>query len=181
MGAAGFRIETPRLVLRPFSEADLPALARIGADPRVAPMMGTIPMPWPARERRLWVEKSRFRGEIGFRCAIARRDGALIGAAGLGAAPASLAYFLDPDIWGHGYATEAMRAFLGWVFDRFPGLDVIAADRFADNPGSGRVLEKLGFARTGQGTGSSLARLEPAPNIHYRLMRRTFEAIHEIS
>lgn len=182
MGAAGeFRVETPRLTLRPFTPADVAPLVRIGGDARVAAMMGTIPIPWSEAEARHWIDRGRFRGGVGFRLAIARRDGALIGAAGLGGAPAALAYFLDPAEWGQGYATEAMGAFLAACFRRLPGLDVIAADHFADNPGSARVLAKLGFSRTGGGTGRSLARLEPAPNIHYRLFRRTFEAAHEIS
>ncbi|MBN2907285.1 MAG: GNAT family N-acetyltransferase [Rhodobacteraceae bacterium] len=175
MGAAQvFEVETPRLLIRPFAEGDVGPLARIGADPRVAPMMGTIPMPWPEAAVRHWIARSRFRGDIGFRLAIARRGGGLIGVAGLGGAPASLAYFLDPTEWGQGYATEAMRAFLAAVFARFRGLDVVAADHYADNPASGRVLLKLGFVRLGTGMGRSLARLEPAPNIHYRLIRETF-------
>jgi len=181
MGAGSdFRIETPRLTLRPFTDDDVAPLARIGADPRVAPMMGTIPVPWPEDDVRRWIARSRFRGAVGFRLAIVRRGGGLVGGAGLGGAPASLAYFLDPACWGQGYATETMRAFLAACLARFPGLDVVAADHFADNPGSGRVLEKLGFRRTGPGMGRSLARLEPAPNIHYRLMRAEFEARHEV-
>ncbi|ANB34435.1 RimJ/RimL family protein N-acetyltransferase [Rhodovulum sulfidophilum] len=180
-GAAdGFRIETPRLVLRAFRPADLDALLRIGRDPRVAPMMCSLPVRWTRRQAATWVARSRFRGEPAFRLAIDGRDEGLLGVAGLGGAPASLAYFLDPAVWGRGYATEAMRGFLAGVFARFPGLDVLAADHFADNPGSGRVLGKLGFERLGPGTGRSLARLEPAPNIHYRLMRANFEALHEI-
>lgn len=177
MGARGeIFARSPRLVLGPIAQDDLPALARIGADPRVAAMMGTIPIPWPDAAMRRWVAKSRFRGEVGFRLAVIRPDTGMIGVVGLAGAPASLAYFLDPDHWGRGYATEAARAFVGACFARFRGLDVIAADHFADNPGSGRVLQKLGFRSTGQGVGKSLARLEPAPNIHYRLWRSTFEA-----
>ncbi|WP_165905292.1 GNAT family N-acetyltransferase [Rhodovulum euryhalinum] len=172
---------TPRLVLRPFGPGDIAALARIGADSRVAAMMGTIPVPWPAAEIRFWIDKARFRGEVGYRAAIALRDGALIGGCGLWGAPASLSYFLDPAQWGRGLATEAARAFLSDAFARFPGLDVVTADHFADNPASARVLAKLGFERTGVGMGPSLARLEPAPNIHYRLMRASFEVSHEIS
>ncbi|MBK1635631.1 GNAT family N-acetyltransferase [Rhodovulum adriaticum] len=168
--------ETPRLVIRPFHADDMPGLARIGADPRVASMMGTIPTPWPEAEMRLWVAKSRFRGTVGFRQAVALKEGGLIGVVGLGGAPAALAYFLDPARWGQGYATEAARAFVIACFARLPGLDVIAADHFADNPASGHVLRKLGFRPTGQGMGKSRARLEPAANIHYRLWRSTFEA-----
>lgn len=172
-----FAVETPRLRLGPFSTADLPALNAIGADPRVAPMMGSIPVPWPAAQARAWVEKGRFRGRVGFRLGIYEKGGGLIGAAGLGGAPASLAYFLGPEHWGKGYATEAAQGLIAAAFARFPRLTVIAADCYADNPGSARVLEKLGFQRTGTGMGTSLARLEPAPNIHYRLSRYSFEAV----
>ncbi|TCP40898.1 GNAT family N-acetyltransferase [Rhodovulum marinum] len=182
MGAASeFRVETPRLALGPLKAEDGPALGRIATDPRVAPMMGTIPVPWPDAARALWIARSRFRGDVGFRLGIAgRHDGRVIGVCGLGGAPAALAYFLDPDEWGKGYATEAMHAFVSACFARFRWLDVIAADHFADNPGSARVLAKLGFEPTGRGMGRSLARLEPAPNIHYRLFRVAFEASHEI-
>ncbi|TCP60523.1 RimJ/RimL family protein N-acetyltransferase [Rhodovulum bhavnagarense] len=178
--ADDFHIETPRLTLRPFAGEDLRTLARIATDPRVAPMMGTIPVPWPEREMRLWVDRARFRGTVGFRLAIAKRQGGVIGTIGLGGAPASLAYFLDPAHWGRGYATEAARVFLAGCFARFPGLDVVGADHYFDNPASGRVLEKLGFRPTGRGIGHSRARLEPAANIHYRLWRSSFEARHEI-
>ncbi|ARC88372.1 GNAT family N-acetyltransferase [Rhodovulum sp. MB263] len=182
--ADGFRVETPRLVLRAFRPADLDALMRIGRDPRVARMMCSLPVRWTRRQAATWVARSCFRGEPAFRLAIEGRNDecseGLVGVAGIAGAPVSLAYFLDPAVWGRGYATEAMRGFLAAVFARFPGLDVLAADHFADNPGSGRVLGKLGFERLGCGTGRSLARLEPAPNIHYRLIRAKFEALHEI-
>ncbi|TCM77326.1 GNAT family N-acetyltransferase [Rhodovulum steppense] len=183
MGAASaFIVETPRLVIRPLAATDGPTLGRIATDPRVAPMMGTIPVPWSDSERALWIAKGRFRGEVGFRVGVARRgDGQLIGACGLWGAPAGLFYFLDPTQWGRGFATEALRAFLAASFVRLPGLDVVTADHFADNPASARVLQKLGFRQIGTGMGQSLARLEPAPNIHYRLFRTSFEAVHEIS
>ncbi|HDR29267.1 GNAT family N-acetyltransferase [Rhodovulum sp.] len=182
MGAAsGLVLLTPRLSIRPLSAADAPVLGRIATDPRVAPMMGTIPVPWPEAERALWIARGRFRGEVGFRLGIALADGPLIGACGLWGAPPGLFYFLDPARWGRGLATEAMRALLAACFVRLPGLDVVTADHFADNPASARVLQKLGFQRIGTGMGHSLARLEPAPNIHYRLFRTSFEAVHEIS
>ena len=56
------------------------------------------------------------------------------------------------------------------------------ADHFADNPVSGRVLHEQGFEKIGEGTGKSAARLEPAPNVLYRLTKQQFKAAkHEIS
>jgi RimJ/RimL family protein N-acetyltransferase len=57
-------------------------------------------------------------------------------------------YWLARRHWGRGYATEAGRALLATARD---GLRVKRLDsaHFLDNPASGRVLEKLGFAPIG--------------------------------
>ncbi|MFN7597978.1 MAG: GNAT family N-acetyltransferase, partial [Cereibacter sp.] len=82
----------------------------------------------------------------------------------------SCACFIDPAHAGQGYATEAMQALLADVIPRF-ALTGIEADHFADNPASGRVLLKLGFVKTGTGTGTSGARDGPAPTVLYRRMK----------
>lgn len=89
-----------------------------------------------------------------------------------------LFYFLDPAAAGHGYATEAMRGFIGFLFDQFDQ-DALYADVFTDNPGSEHVLCKLGFDRTGAGMGVSAARLEPFPVSHYRLTQHQFRAAEQ--
>jgi RimJ/RimL family protein N-acetyltransferase len=61
-----------------------------------------------------------------------------------------------------------MIEFLADSFERYD-IDAVVADHFADNPASGAVLRKLGFQKTGESTGTSAARLEPAPVIDYLL------------
>ena len=165
-------IETERLVLRPLNpERDAADLARIGGDARVAPMLMSVPSPWTESEARGWIERGAWRGYPGFRLGIFLEDGPLIGAVGLGPGnPLTTMYFIDPDHWGNGYATEAMRGFLDWTARHFEP-DGIEADHFTDNPASARVLEKLGFTETGSGTGISAARTEPGP---IRIWRRSF-------
>ncbi len=162
------RIETARLIIRPLDPADAPALQRIGGQPEVARMLGTVGSPWTLDAVLAWIEVARWRDRPGYRLAVCLRNGLLIGQAGLGGTPVSCGYFIDPDHAGQGHATEAVRAVLADAFRRFD-LPEVCADHFADNPASGRVLEKLGFERTRTGMGGSLARLEPAPNVHYRL------------
>ena len=71
---------------------------------------------------------------------------------GIGLAPDEqgheLGYWLTPDAWGRGYATEAGRAVL--EIARY-GLRLkrLHSGHFVDNPASGRVLHKLGFRVTG--------------------------------
>ena len=55
-------------------------------------------------------------------------------------------YWLAKPAWGKGYATEAGRAFLAFLFDE-AGLDIVRSGVFHDNPASLRVQAKLGFER----------------------------------
>ncbi|MEO0500995.1 MAG: GNAT family N-acetyltransferase [Pseudomonadota bacterium] len=73
-----------------------------------------------------------------------------------------LGYWVAEPYWGRGIAVEAGRAviehaFLTWRLDR------LHAGHYVDNPRSGRVLERLGFARTGEI--SVYARDETRPNV----------------
>jgi RimJ/RimL family protein N-acetyltransferase len=61
---------------------------------------------------------------------------------------ASVGYVFRQEAWGHGYATEAVRALLTWAFDTLD-LNRVQGDVDTRNPASARVLEKLGFVREG--------------------------------
>ncbi|MGB3177912.1 MAG: GNAT family N-acetyltransferase [Albidovulum sp.] len=171
IAANPLRIETHRLILKPFeSDRDWQGLARIGGDARVAPMLMSALSPWLEPEVRRWIDTSHWRGHTGFRIGIFDKNNRIIGALGLGGTPPSVMYFLAPACWGQGYATEAMRGFLDWAVPYF-ALTGLNADHFTDNPASGRVLEKLGFTRSGTGLGRSAARPGPAPIV---LWQRAF-------
>lgn len=170
-GGVVMLIATERLILRPLDLAgDLASLHRIGLDRRVSRMMQSIAPDWTPGQAATFLERSRWRGQIGFRHAIALRSAPeiLIGTIGIGGDPVSTAYFLDADHWGKGYATEALAGFLAAVMPRFAAHRV-EAGHFADNPASGAVLRKVGFIETGRETGVSAARSEAAPVIDYRL------------
>ena len=76
----------------------------------------------------------------------------LIGSIGLQLTPAhrhaELGYFVGPDHWSCGYATEASRAILDFAFNTL-GLHRVHVHHFAENTASARVVEKLGFQREG--------------------------------
>lgn len=50
------------------------------------------------------------------------------------------------DSWGHGYATEAGKAFLDYIFKRFNTITYFATSEL-NNTASVKVLKKLGFKR----------------------------------
>ena len=87
------------------------------------------------------------------------RDGHVIGVVGVHLNPEGpeLGYWLRQSAWGQGYATEAARLALAFAFADLD-LSEVEAGHFADNPASGRVLQKLGFAYTGDQPRYSLAR-----------------------
>jgi RimJ/RimL family protein N-acetyltransferase len=79
-----------------------------------------------------------------------------------------IGYWIARDHWGCGYATEAAGAVL--KIARALGHRRVVAGHFIDNPASGKVLRKLGFAPTGQpGKRFSVARGGQVDAIEYAI------------
>jgi len=167
-------LKTDRLILRPHVPEDAKTVARFAGTDDVAPMIFLAKVPWPESEVRDFLSRWQWRGHLGFRMAVCELDGRVIGSIGISREP-KIFYFYDRDVWGKGYAVEAARTFLTEIFRRFD-LPEVGADVFHDNPASSRVLEKLGFQKTGDAMGTSAARLEPFPVSVYRLTPQAFEA-----
>ena len=163
-----FNLYTPRLTLRPLGPSDAENMVNL-AVPEVARNTGSFIVGWSKAEAQSYIESRLWRGLPGFMLAV-ELQGEFAGVIGCGGAPPSAMYAFHRDHWGHGIATEAMSAFLPELFERFP-INRLVADHFEDNPASRRVLYKLGFAETGRCTGTSKARLEPAPLITYAVTR----------
>ena len=58
-------------------------------------------------------------------------------------------YLFLPEAWGHGYATEAVGAALGWLREELPGEPVLLCTQAANAP-SVRVAARLGFTEAGR-------------------------------
>jgi RimJ/RimL family protein N-acetyltransferase len=61
---------------------------------------------------------------------------------------AELGYYVHPDAWSNGYATDAVGQVVGYAFAELR-LHKVSARCFEHNDGSRRVLEKNGFQREG--------------------------------
>lgn len=166
---------TRRLIIRKFAPEDWRRLSEFGGRADVAPMMMMLRSPWPKADVVKWMQMAPYRGQIGFRAGIYLPDGLLIGFVGIGGDPVGCAYAIDPAYWGQGYASEAAAGLLDHCFTHL-GLTEVQADHFTDNPASGTIMRKLGFEFTHAGQGESLARVEPAPNLNYRLTKKKFDA-----
>lgn len=143
---------TQRLTLRPSWLEDAETITAAIAHEEVAFRLARLPWPYTVDSAREWLMRVPAPGDVSL-SVLAHEGGPkprLIG--GIGIHPDGdgyeLGYWLTPSAWGRGYATEAARAVLGMA--RYAmGLKQLKSGYFIDNPASGRVLTKLGFAPTG--------------------------------
>lgn len=142
------RIATERLVLRPTSASDAKHAFEIQSDWEVTRMLRMASFPpdqahirrWFADHVREWAagEAYRFAVEL---------QGRLIGVADvdeISGREGELGYWFERASWGRGYALEAAQAVVHFAFSRI-GLSKLCSGHAADNPASGKVLQKLGF------------------------------------
>ena len=146
-------IETERLVLRPYGEADFDALHALYADPDVARWLYYEPDTLEDSRARLRrkIAGHKLTEEQGLSAAVELRDGTYVGDTVLFyMEPAEhrsieLGFSFDPRHQGKGYATEAARAFVSWAFAL--GFHRVYGRLEPRNIASARVLEKLGMRR----------------------------------
>jgi RimJ/RimL family protein N-acetyltransferase len=157
------RIETRRLVLRALTDGDAARMACLAGDFDVARMTTSMPHPFarhhadaflaraqaldPAREMvfAIELEDEGLIGVLGFHPTdlLGRQIG---GSAHVGP---EIGYWLGRPYWGRGLATEAAVGALNWARTTWRRR-IVVSGHFADNPASGRVLEKAGFLYTGE-------------------------------
>jgi RimJ/RimL family protein N-acetyltransferase len=149
-------ITTPRLLLRPFEDADAPRMQLLAGDRRVAATTVRIPHPYEDGMAEAFIADCHRSSAAGESCRLAiatREDNKLIGGIGLEIDPAhhkaELGYWIGVDYWGQGYATEAGQAMLQHGFGPLK-LNRIMGHCFAGNKASARVLQKLGMKLEGR-------------------------------
>ncbi|MFC6654942.1 GNAT family N-acetyltransferase [Roseibium salinum] len=138
-------IPTGRLVLRPVVPDDLPVVTRLIGEYDVA-MLSLVPHPYSLSDAKAWYGLNAAKVENGERAfAIDNGDG-LIGVMSVGRPvdEPEFGYWLGKDYWGRGFATEAGRAALGWLFETTPATTIMSG-ALNENPASLKVLKKLGF------------------------------------
>jgi RimJ/RimL family protein N-acetyltransferase len=147
-------LETERLRLRASTPADFPAHCALWADPDVVRHLGAL----PNTVEESWSRFLRNAGHwtvLGFGSWLVeeKSTGEFVGEVGLfdyhrNIEPPltipEIGWVLSPAKHGKGYATEAVKAILGWGRDRFIA-DEVACIIVPDNAPSLRVAEKCGF------------------------------------
>lgn len=149
-------IETERLVLRPWAAEDVGLLSALSSNPRVTRYIGDG-LTWTAlkaiavSDRALshWREHG-----FGWRVVVELATGAEIGlialnmmgpgTAGLDPSEHEIGWWLSPDRWGHGFATEGARAVAADAFEQLH-VPRLTARILPENAGSVQVATRLGM------------------------------------
>jgi RimJ/RimL family protein N-acetyltransferase len=149
-------ISTERLVLRPFDEDDVPALAEMMNDEQVGAWT-SVPQPYTEADARSWItrtapaERAEGRGIV---LAVTEfLTQRLVGMVHLRntdwrVRASEIAYVIAPWARGEGYATEAALATGQWLFHdrKFERMELRTA---ADNTASQQVAQKIGCISEG--------------------------------
>jgi len=146
-------IETERLILRPFSEADLEDFFAYASVPGVGEMAG-----WPHHQS---MEASRavlqyFLDNKDVFAIFHKADRKVVGSLGLHCSWANeddryknlrskeIGYVLSKDYWVQGLVPEAVTAVIDYGFENL-GIEAFSIGHFVENSQSRRVIEKCGF------------------------------------
>ncbi|MEM1042802.1 MAG: GNAT family N-acetyltransferase [Bacteroidota bacterium] len=177
-------LDTERLRLRHPRPADAEAVLAIFGDIRAMRYWSHEPLEdLGAAQRYLAEIDTGFAERVLFQWAITEPDpDQLIGTVTLTAwdrtnRHAEVGFVLAPAQWGTGYASEAVRAVLGFGFGRMD-LHRIEAELDPRNGGSERLLRRLGFRREGLLRQRWYLYNEWCDSLLYGLLRADWERSH---
>jgi RimJ/RimL family protein N-acetyltransferase len=141
------KLEDGEIALRPFTEADVPALAEaLRSDPEID-RWTRIPSPYSEKDAREFIATTE---EKAF-AIVDRRSGDVVG--GIGArvhdeAVVEIGYWIRSGARGRGIATRALGLLARWAFEEL-GAGRVHLTTDPENTASQRVAEKAGFRREG--------------------------------
>lgn len=150
---------TERLRLRPLQDADVEDLWPFVSDPELPRMMSWAAHTDPSQTRAFieWAKESFARGShMTWAIEVGGRPMGIIGLDEIQYAQrawrvdrAQLGYWIAPPLWRRGMMTEAAQAVVRCGFETL-GLHKVTIRCVAENAGSRRVIEKLGFRLIGR-------------------------------
>lgn len=146
-------IQTPRLLVRPWCDADRAAFAAMGRDPEVMRYLGPL---MTRADSDAGVDRmlaAQARDGFCFWAVEQRDDGAFVGFCGLKRVDfagvlngtVEIGWRLRRESWGLGLASEAARAVCDWGFAN--GLARIVSFTATGNLASQRVMQRIGMVR----------------------------------
>ncbi|WP_026688924.1 GNAT family N-acetyltransferase [Alteribacter aurantiacus] len=148
-------LTTDRLLLRPFNRLDATRVTKHCNNYRIYRHTLYLPYPYLKEHALTWIDthQNNFKLDKSYEYAVTlKKDGDLVGAIALTNNQAfhhgELAYWIGEEYWGQGYATEAAQGIVDFAF-REKEYHKVFARCFQSNPGSEKVLKKVGMKKEG--------------------------------
>lgn len=147
-------LETERLILRRTSNEDIDEFFFIELSPKLRKYLGPTKLGNNLIKNREYFDESKYENKDFYRWTIVKKeDNKVLGTIYLNihdekAKTAGIDYWIREDEWGHGYITEASKRILEFAFDTLD-LNRIESCGAKDNPGTWKVMEKLGLKYEG--------------------------------
>jgi len=150
------KMETERILLRPWRDDDAETLFKYASDPEVGPRAG-----WPPHksvEESLEIIRTVFHNDTTWAIEL-KATGEAIGC--IGYLPSSgcpiparegeplVGYWIAKPYWNQGICTEALKLVIEHI-RKTTNIPSLVCGHFVENPASGRVMEKCGFVPTGE-------------------------------
>ncbi|MGU3376062.1 GNAT family N-acetyltransferase [Chryseobacterium sp. M5A1_1a] len=153
------KIETKRLILRKFEDADFEQIFLMDSDPEVMKYVG-VPVSTDINESKhivKMIQKQYEENGVGRFAVVEKETGLMIGWSGLKILKGvngyesvlELGYRFLPESWGKGYAVEAGIASLDYGFNEL-NAETIYAYAHSEHDVSNHILRKLGFEKTSE-------------------------------
>lgn len=176
----GITLETPRLILRRFEDADLEPFLAYRSDPEIARYQGWS-MPYTPQMAQAFIQemKTQQPGTPGewFQWAIAlRHSGEMIGDCAFyllsrDTRQAEIGVTLARAFHGQGYAQEAIQRLLAYLFDELQ-LHRVCANCDPENQPAWQILERMGFRREAHFVENLWFKGRYADELWYGMLRR---------
>lgn len=148
-------LETDRLVLRRTVKSDIDEFFFIQLNPNIRRYLGTNRLGDDLEKNRKYFNEEKYNELNYYRWTIVRKeDNKILGCIYLNihdekARTAGIDYWIRQDAWGNGYTTEASRKILNFAFDTL-NINRIESCGGKDNPGTYKVMEKIGLKYEGE-------------------------------
>jgi RimJ/RimL family protein N-acetyltransferase len=144
-------LEDELVRLRPWEDADIPAIVAACNDPETA-RWTTIPSPYSEDDARAWLQRCKTAWTEGAApLAVVERESGEVAAAitlWVHGRIGELGYWTAPSFRGRGYIPRAVQLLCEWGFTEL-ALPRLQLGTFPGNSSSERVAQKCGFTREG--------------------------------
>lgn len=162
-------IKTKRLLLRRAHPDDVAGMHAVLSN-ETAMLYWSTPPHNELAQTQAWIDDMIAASANGSEDYIIEIDGRVAGKVGAYRLP-EFGYILHPDFWGRGLAREAVTAFLRHVHHHRPDIVALNADIDPRNIASVRLVEALGFQRTGAAERTYHTHIGWCDSVYYRIDR----------